>query len=277
LNIFVEEQHPRLDKFLIKYFNGPPMSLIQRLIRKKQILLNDNRCKPSQSIKNKDIISIFYNFKSNEDVENFNLINITDKEKDKFIKLIIYENDKFIVINKPSSIAVQGGTKVKISLKDIYEAVLNIKLYIVHRIDKDTSGLIILTKDRFAASDISKLFVDKKIYKHYLALTDQKFLKNNDVLIHSNNENQIMKLRYRFINSSDTGYIYLVSLLTGRKHQIRLQFSLSKNPIANDIKFNRKESNGLLGLRAYSIKFWYDKKFYNFKLPLKETLKSFDF
>ena len=88
---------------------------------------------------------------------------------------------------------------------------------------------------------------------------------------------QIMKLRYRFINSSDTGYIYLVSLLTGRKHQIRLQFSLSKNPIVNDIKFNRKESNGLLGLRAYSIKFWYDKKFYNFKLPLKETLKSFDF
>ena len=277
MNIFVEEQHPRLDKFLIKYFNGPPMSLIQRLIRKKQILLNDNRCKPSQSIKNKDIISIFYNFKSNEDVENFNLINITDKEKDKFIKLIIYENDKFIVINKPSSIAVQGGTKVKISLKDIYEAVLNIKLYIVHRIDKDTSGLIILTKDRFAASDISKLFVDKKIYKHYLALTDQKFLKNNDVLIHSNNENQIMKLRYRFINSSDAGYIYLVSLLTGRKHQIRLQFSLNKNPIVNDIKFNRKESNGLLGLRAYSIKFWYDKKFYNFKLPLKETLKSFDF
>ena len=277
MNILVEEQHPRLDKFLIKYFNGPPMSLIQRLIRKKQILLNDNRCKPSQSIKNKDIISIFYNFKSNEDVENFNLINITDKEKDKFIKLIIYENDKFIVINKPSSIAVQGGTKVKISLKDIYEAVLNIKLYIVHRIDKDTSGLIILTKDRFAASDISKLFVDKKIYKHYLALTAQKFLKNNDVLIHSNNENQIMKLRYRFINSSDAGYIYLVSLLTGRKHQIRLQFSLSKNPIANDIKFNRKESNGLLGLRAYSIKFWYDKKFYNFKLPLKETLKSFDF
>ena len=277
MNILVEEQHPRLDKFLIKYFNGPPMSLIQRLIRKKQILLNDNKCKPSQSIKNKDIISIFYNFKSNEDVENYNLINITDKEKDKFIKLIIHENDKFIVINKPSSIAVQGGTKVKISLKDIYEVVLNIKLYIVHRIDKDTSGLIILTKDRFAASDISKLFVDKKIYKHYLALTDQKFLKNNDVLIHSNNENQIMKLRYRFINSSDAGYIYLVSLLTGRKHQIRLQFSLSKNPIVNDIKFNRKESNGLLGLRAYSIKFWYDKKFYNFKLPLKETLKSFDF
>ena len=277
MNILVEEEHPRLDKFLIKYFNGPPMSLIQRLIRKKQILLNDQKCKPSQSIKNKDIINIFYNFKSNEDVENFNMVNITDKEKDKFIKLIIHENDKFIVINKPSSIAVQGGTKVKISLKDIYEVVLNIKLYIVHRIDKDTSGLIILTKDRFAASDISKLFVDKKIYKHYLALTDQKFLKNNDVLIHSNNENQIMKLRYRFINSSDAGYIYLVSLLTGRKHQIRLQFSLSKNPIANDIKFNRKESNGLLGLRAYSIKFWYDKKFYNFKLPLKETLKSFDF
>ena len=96
MNILVEEEHPRLDKFLIKYFNGPPMSLIQRLIRKKQILLNDQKCKPSQSIKNKDIINIFYNFKSNEDVENFNMVNITDKEKDKFIKLIIHENVIYI-------------------------------------------------------------------------------------------------------------------------------------------------------------------------------------
>ena len=184
MNILVHQEHPRLDKFLIKYFNGPPMSLIQRLIRKKQILLNDQKCKPSQSIKNKDIINIFYNFKSNENVENSNLINITDKEKDKFIKLIIHENDKFIVINKPSSIAVQGGTKVKISLKDIYEVVLNIKLYIVHRIDKDTSGLIILTKDRFSASDISKLFIDKKIYKHF-GLTAENISKKTRNLIKS--------------------------------------------------------------------------------------------
>ena len=277
MNISVIENHPRLDKFLIKYFNGAPMSLIQRLIRKKKILLNDQKCKPSQCIKNKDTISIFYNFKSTESTEITKLVNITDKEKNKFIKLIIHENDKFLVINKPNGIAVQGGTKVKISLKDIYETVLNIKLYIVHRIDKDTNGLIILTKDRFSASDISKLFLEKKIYKYYLASTNNKFLKNNNVLIHSNNENQLMKLRYRFINSSNGVFIYFVSLLTGRKHQIRLQFSLSNNPIVNDIKFNKNESKGILGLRAYSIKFWYNKKFYNFKLPLKETLKSFDF
>ena len=241
------------------------MSLIQRLIRKKKILLNDQKCKSSQSIKNKDIINIFYDFKSNEDIDKSKSIDMSDKEKNKFTKLIIHENENFIVINKPANIAVQGGTKVRISLKDIYETILNTKLYIVHRIDKDTSGLIILTKDRFSASDISKLFLEKKIYKHYLALTDN-----------FNNENQEMKLRYRLIDTANTGYIYLVSLLTGRKHQIRLQFSLSNNPIVNDIKFNKNIINGSLGLRAYCIKFWYNQKFYNFKLPLRETLKSFD-
>ncbi len=276
MNIIVEDDHSRLDKFLIKYFNGLPMSLIQRLIRKKKILLNDQKCKSSQSIKNKDIINIFYNFKSNEDIDNSKSIDISDKEKNKFTKLIIHENENFIVINKPANIAVQGGTKVRISLKDIYETILDTKLYIVHRIDKDTSGLIILTKDRFSASDISKLFLEKKIYKYYLASTNNKFLKDNNLLINFNNENQEMKLRYRLIDTANTGYIYFVSLLTGRKHQIRLQFSLSNNPIVNDIKFNKNIINGSLGLRAYCIKFWYNKKFYNFKLPLKETLKSFD-
>ena len=202
---------------------------------------------------------------------------MSEKEKKNYIKLIIYENSEFIVINKPSNLAVQGGTKVKVSLKDIYEHVLEIKLYIVHRIDKDTSGLIILTKDRFSAAGISKLFLEKKIYKHYLAITDKKFLKNNDFLINTNNEDQIMKLRYRFLENKKNNFLYLVSLLTGRKHQIRLQFSLNNNPITNDTKFNRKIAYGNLCLCAYSIKFNYKKNFYSFKLRYEEILNLFDF
>ena len=154
---------------------------------------------------------------------------------------------------------------------------MEIKLYIVHIIDKDTSGLIILTKDRFSAAGISKLFLEKKIYKHYLAITDKKFLKNNDFLINTNNEDQIMKLRYRFLENKKNNFLYLVSLLTGRKHQIRLQFSLNNNPITNDTKFNRKIANGNLGLCAYSIKFNYKKNFYSFKLRYEEILNLFDF
>ena len=255
-----------------------PMSLIQRLIRKKKILLNNQKCKSSQEIKVNDIVDVFYIFKTlKEEDLMLRSVLMSEKEKNNYIKLIIYENSEFIVINKPSNLAVQGGTKVKVSLKDIYEHVLEIKLYIVHRIDKDTSGLIIFTKDRFSAAGISKLFLEKKIYKHYLTITDKKFLKNNDFLINTNNEDQVMRLRYRFLDNKNNNYLYLVSLLTGRKHQIRLQFSLNDNPITNDTKFNRKIAKGNLGLCAYSIKFNYNKKFYSFKLRYEEILKLFDF
>ena len=278
MKITIEDNYPRIDKFLVKYLDSMPMSLIQRLIRKKKILLNGQKCKSSQEIKVKDIIDVFYSFKTQKE-EDLILkpVLMSEKEKKNYIKLIIYENSEFIVINKPSNLAVQGGTKVKVSLKDIYEHVLEIKLYIVHRIDKDTSGLIILTKDRFSAAGISKLFLEKKIYKHYLTITDKKFLKNNDFLINTNNEDQIMKLRYRFLENKKNNFLYLVSLLTGRKHQIRLQFSLNNNPITNDTKFNRKIANGNLGLCAYSIKFNYKKNFYCFKLRYEEILNLFDF
>ncbi len=86
-----------------------------------------------------------------------------------------------------------------------------------------------------------------------------------------------MKLRYRFLENKKNNFLYLVSLLTGRKHQIRLQFSLNNNPITNDTKFNRKIANGNLGLCAYSIKFNYKKNFYSFKLRYEEILNLFDF
>ncbi len=278
MKITIEDNYPRVDKFLVKHLVSTPMSLIQRLIRKKQVLLNNQKCKPSQSIKTNDVIDILYSFKIQK--EKNLIINpklMTEKEINSYLDFVIYENSDFIVINKPSNLAVQGGTKVKFSLKDIYEQVLRIRLYLVHRIDKDTSGLVILTKDRFAAAGISKLFLDKKIYKHYLAMTDKKFTKNNDLLTNTNNDDQLMKLRYRLLENKKNKYIYLVSLLTGRKHQIRLQFSLSDNPISNDSKFNRNIHKGNLGLCAYSIKFNYKKKFYNFKLRYEEILGLFDF
>ncbi|MDA1284807.1 MAG: hypothetical protein O3C61_07765, partial [Proteobacteria bacterium] len=115
------------------------------------------------------------------------------------------------------------------------------------------------------------------IYKHYLAITDKKFINNNDFLINTNNEDQLMKLRYRLLENKNNNFLYLVALLTGRKHQIRLQFSLNNNPITNDIKFNRNIAKGNLGLCAYSIKFNYKKKFYSFKLDYEEMLNLFDF
>ena len=182
---------------------------------------------------------------------------------------IIFQNDYFIIINKLAGYASQRGSKVKTSIKDLYESLLNIKLYIVHRLDKDTSGLMIFTKNRLAASGISKLFLSNNIHKYYLAKTHKSFNKQSGMLENVNNENKILKLFYRKINSTKDEHLYLIKLLTGRKHQIRLQFFLNDNPIIGDKKFSNDINKNLL-LSAVSIHFYYLNKFYKFNLNLNE-------
>ena len=179
------------------------------------------------------------------------------------------DNNDFIIINKHRGDVVQRGSKVRTSLKDYYESLLGYPLYIVHRLDKDTSGLMIFTKNRLAASGISKRFLSNNIHKYYLAKTHKSFNKQSGMLENVNNENKLLKLFYRKIKSTKDEHLYLIKLLTGRKHQIRLQFFLNDNPIIGDKKFSQ-DKNKNLSLSAVSIHFYYLNKFYKFNLNLNE-------
>ena len=145
-------------------------------------------------------------------------------------------------------------------------------LYIVHRLDKDTSGLMIFAKNRLAASKISKLFLNNKINKYYIANTDSLFNKSSGLLNNTNAENKNLKLLFRRIYLNSSSNTYLIKLLTGKKHQIRLQFFLNNNPIIGDKKFNSK-SKFDLQLSSVSLNFIYDEKFYKFKLSLNQIFQ----
>ena len=267
MQVRVNQSFNRLDKFLFQYFESIPLSLIQRLIRQYKIKINNKKSKANSDLKKGDIIFIYYNF------EFQNKKNITIKISEEFQKIlrkkVIFENNDFIIINKLRGYSVQRGSKVKISLKDYYESILGNPLYIVHRLDKDTSGLMIFAKSRSSASGISKLFLLNKIHKYYLAKTYKSFNKKSGILKNINNENKLLKLFYRKTNSSKDGHFYLIKLLTGRKHQIRLQFFLNDNPIIGDKKFSN-DTNKNLFLSAVSLHFHYSNKFYKFKLNLNQ-------
>lgn len=267
MHIKVESNHNRLDKFLLKHFEFVPISLIQKLIRKYKIKINNKKSKSNTPLVKGDIIYIYYNLTSESPT--FDSIKINENQKKILLNNIFFQNEHFIIINKLSGYASQRGSKINTSIKDLYESILNIKLYIVHRLDKDTSGLMILAKNRMVASDFSYLFINKKIFKYYIAVTHEYFKKSSSLLVNTNNENKILKLRYRKINNLNDLPTYFIQLLTGKKHQIRLQFYLNNNPIVGDKKFNDIRNNKLY-LISISLKFNYLDNFYKFRIPLSK-------
>ena len=180
----------RIDRWIRNRLGKMPQSLIEKNLRSGRIKLNQKKIKSSYKVKIKDQIDLF----------NLDIKDTTIQKKIKFepsreiIKsnedLIIDDNDDFIVLNKSSGISVQGGTKSKKNLVDIFaksEIFKKTRPFSVHRLDKDTSGVFIIAKTRESAQLLTSLFRLRKVHKTYLAICHGELIKNsgewNDNLI----------------------------------------------------------------------------------------------
>ena len=124
MQIKIDQSYKRLDKFLFQHFESLPLSLIQRLIRKYKIKINNKKSKANSPLIKGDVVYIYYKFEINKELSNTIKLN---KDKKKIFKdHIIFQNDDFIVINKIDGYSVQRGSKVFISLKDIYLSLIHI-------------------------------------------------------------------------------------------------------------------------------------------------------
>ena len=143
----------------------------------------------------------------------------------------------FVVLNKTSGISVQGGTKSKKNLVDIFaksEFFEGTKPYSVHRLDKDTSGVFIMAKTRESAQLLTSLFRLRKVHKTYLAICHGELNKDsgewNDDLIRFDGERKIIekaKTIYRVLDKNSEASLVELKPITGRKHQLRKQLYLS--------------------------------------------------
>ena len=214
------------------------------------------------------------------------------KEVEIYDDYILENNNNFIVINKPRGIAVQAGTK---SFKNIIDVLKdtkyfeNTKPYIVHRLDKETSGVLIVAKNREYAQLFTSLFRIRKIHKTYIAITYGKVsnLINTltDDLVSYDNDKKIVQKAISHLKvlklSNDYSYVEL-NPITGRKHQLRKQLYNIGNPIIGDDKYflNRRadktkmKSKNLM-LHAYKIKFMIKNVQYNFKAEYNEEFENF--
>ncbi len=259
----------RLDRWIRLTLGKIPQSLIEKYLRFGKIKLNKKKTKSSQKIKTNDVINFFdLNFKGNFVQKKTKFLpskEIVKSNEDQ----IIENNEKFIVINKSSGISVQGGTKSKKNLVDIFaksEIFNKTKPYSVHRLDKETSGVFIMAKTRESAQLLTSLFRLRRVHKTYLAICHGEINKNsgewNDDLIRYDGNKKIIekaKTIFRVIDKNSEASLVELKPITGRKHQLRKQLYTVGHSIFGDkkyklLKFN-KGLNKELMLHSYQIKF----------------------
>ena len=278
----------RVDRWIRNNLGNIPQSLIEKNLRNGKIKLNNKKIKSSHKVKVGDKIELFnFEFKENiiQKKIKFNPSDEIIKENE---ELIIDNNDDFIVLNKSAGISVQGGTKSKKNLVDIFaksEIFQNNKPFSVHRLDKDTSGVFVMAKHRQSAQLLTSLFRLRKVHKTYLAICHGELEKNsgewNEDLTRYDNDKKIIekaKTLYKVLDKNSICSLVEMKPITGRKHQLRKQLYAIGNPIYGDQKYKLNNSdkaiNKNLMLHSYEIKFMINEKKYTYKALLPDYFKK---
>ena len=282
----------RIDRWIRHYIGKIPQGFIEKSLRSGKIKLNNKKIKSSKKIQTSDRIEL-YNFKFEEKIFQKSPKFKPSKEIIKSNEnQIIDNNEDFIVLNKASGISVQGGTKSKKNLIDIFaksKIFKDSKPYSVHRLDKDTSGVFIIAKKRESAQLLTSLFRLRKVHKTYLAICHGEIEKNagewNDDLIRYDGNKKIIekaKTIFKVIDKNSEASLIELKPITGRKHQLRKQLYSIGQPIFGDTKYKLSNTNkGInknLMLHSYQIRFIINniKHTYTALLPdyFKKLLKA---
>ena len=273
----------RLDKYLKRQFSNLTQSFIEKNLRKKNILVNDKTAKSNCIVKKNDLIKI-KNF--NENTYQKFIIKKPEKKINKILKKnfensILYENENFLVIDKWFGIATQGGTNVNISIDTIIKSI-SPNYNLVHRLDKETTGLLIIAKNLKYTKIFGDLFKTQKLKKIYLALCDGKpRMKESlvDLLINSKDKTKKIKTNtfYKMLSNKQKYSLIQFNPKTGKKHQLRLVAKNLGCPIVGDLKYNlnqvKQKEN--LKLNAFKLEFVIGKDKYSFKSRLPKDFVDF--
>lgn len=277
-SIKYESVNSRLDRWFRRNVREAPQSLIEKNIRRGKIKVNNKKMKSSYKVQKHDQICVY------------NLSSITKKNKKNKSKylaskeelfsassMFVENNENFAVINKPAGIAVQSGTKSRRNILDILRNTKEFEgtfPYAVHRIDKETTGVLIVAKNRKHAQLFTSLFRIRKIHKTYLGIVVGELQENKgtftDELFYYEGEKKVKTkaiTHFTVIDSNNNYSLLKLNPETGRKHQLRKQLLIHGYPILGDSKYRMSThpvKKNTLMLHAYKINFSIGGTKYNF-------------
>ena len=254
----------RLDNFLMKQLKGVPKSRIYRIIRKGEVRINKGRCDAKRKLVEGDIVRI-------PPVRVAEAQDVTAAPaylKESLQKGVLFEDEAILVINKPAGFAVHGGSGVS---SGIIEALREMRpdsrfLELVHRLDKDTSGCLIIAKKRSALRTLHEYFRGSGVRKSYLALldglwdkkktvVDQPLLKNvshgGERMVKISSAGKASKTSFKCLKLYRDTTLVEASPYTGRTHQIRVHAQWLGHAIIGDERYGDKTTNKEFRRRGY--------------------------
>jgi 23S rRNA pseudouridine955/2504/2580 synthase len=259
-----ERDGQRIDNFLLGQLKGAPRSLIYRILRTGEVRINGKRAKPDTRLAGGDEVRI----------PPVRLDAPVDRGEpasgpmERLAASIVYEDRALLALDKPSGIATHGGSGISFGAIEMLRKLRpGEPLELVHRLDRDTSGLLVVAKKRSALTELQRLIREGRLEKRYLTLlvgdigtkpftVDVPLLKSTlqggERMVRVDPEGKASVSHFRLIERAGAHSYAEVRIDTGRTHQIRVHAAHSGHPVAADEKYGDKEANK--ALKAVGLK-----------------------
>lgn len=251
----------RLDKIIFNYLDKAPKGFVYKMLRKKNIVLNDKKAIGNEILKSGDIIKFYF---SDETIDKFHSdgFKISDSNID-ISKLICFEDENIVAFNKPCGMLSQKSEIGDVSLNDLLLEYLNNEFVaftpgIANRLDRNTSGIVLAGKNLNASRCLNEIIKERRLSKHYYCIVDG-VIENEKVidgfLLKDNKTNKVTILNehtpkaskiitaYKPIISNEKYCLLDVDLVTGKSHQIRAHLASISHPIIGDNKYGKLDVN----------------------------------
>jgi 23S rRNA pseudouridine955/2504/2580 synthase len=272
IEITVHQAGQRIDNFLLSLEKGVPKSRIYRALRKGEVRVNKGRIKQTYKLQTGDVVRV----PPLRVAEKTTPTQVHDALKNELLSAIIFEDDAMLVLNKPAGLAVHAGSQIQLG---VIEALRLIKpelpfLELVHRLDRDTSGCLLLAKSRDSLLNLQQQMLSDGIDKRYLTLLKGVMAETEQLVEQPLQKNTLSsgermvrvepagkKAKTLFMQRDKVNIAQLteVKLFTGRTHQIRVHAAWSGHPVAGDEKYGDREFNKSMksfGLKRLFLHAW---------------------